>query len=126
MPDERGNEKKTEDATDETSLHAYKDGREEDVEGSIPDGDKGARDVTETGGATSGGPPAALGEEAESADDAEESDRGETADETPEPEEGSGEKGLGSESGGSGGASSPPNNPDSSTKGATKGTEGAV
>ncbi len=56
----------------------------------------------------------------------EETGKGKTADDTPEPDEGSGEKGLGSESGALGGEESPPNNPDPSTKGATKGTEGAI
>ena len=41
-------------------------------------------------------------------------------------DEDAGEKGLGSESGAVGGGESPPNNPDPSTKGATKGTEGAI
>ena len=48
-----------------------------------------------------------------------------TADDAPAEEE-IGEKGLGTESGASGGGKSPPNNPDPSTKGATKGTEGAL
>jgi len=41
-------------------------------------------------------------------------------------DEESGEKGLGSESGALGGEESPPHNPDPATKGATKGTEGAL
>jgi hypothetical protein len=114
MPDEKGKQagdQEESQETQETPLHAYRDGREEDVEGSIPDGDKGAADVTPTGGATSGGPsgtdPAAHGEEGRTADS----------------EEDEGDKGLGSETGGAGGADSPPTNADPSTKGATKGTE---
>ncbi len=56
----------------------------------------------------------------ESADENEKS-----VDDTPV-EEDEGDKGLGSESGAAGGGNSPPNNPDPSTKGATKGTEGAL
>ena len=128
MPDEKGTEKAEEDS--KTSLHAYKDGREEDVEGSIPSGDQDARESTNTGGATSGGPPAALGEEADLTDHEKNADR------TPEPGEDSegedaederpGGKGLGTESGAAGGANSPSNNPDPATKGATKGTKGAL
>ncbi|MDP9188444.1 MAG: hypothetical protein M3O25_04265 [Actinomycetota bacterium] len=55
-----------------------------------------------------------------------EDENGEKVDDTPVPEEGDGEKGLGSESGALGGEESPPHNPDPATKGATKGTEGAL
>jgi hypothetical protein len=116
MPDEKGSEKADTESTD-TPLHAYKEGREEDVEGTIPSGDPDADEATNTGGATSGGPPRSSGEETGSGPGGE----GETADDTPEPEEDSGEKGLGSEA-----EDVPPNNPDPSTKGATKGTEGAL
>jgi hypothetical protein len=118
MPDEQGKnpgDQEESQETQETPLHAYKDGREEDIEGSIPDGDKGTADVTPTGGATSGEEsgtdPAAHGSEGRSAD---------------EEDEGEGDKGLGSETGGAGGAESPPTNADPSTQGATKGTEGPL
>jgi hypothetical protein len=119
MPDEKGKTGGDEDTVPDTSLHAYKDGRGEDVEGSIPSGDEGTDDVTPTGGATSGGPPREGGGDAGSG-------RGETADDTSEPAGGSGAEGLGTESGAAGGAESPSDNPDPSTKGATKGTEGAT
>ncbi len=61
MPDEKGNTEGSEETIPQTPLHAYAEGREEDVEGSIPDGDKGAEDATKTGGATSGGPPREAG-----------------------------------------------------------------
>lgn len=112
MPDEKGSEKAENGESTETSLHAYKEGREEDVKGSIPSGAPDAEESTNTGGATAGGPPRSSEEETGS---------GETTDETPEPEEGSGEKGLGSEA-----EDVPPNNPDPSTKGATKGAKGAL
>jgi hypothetical protein len=35
MPDEQGNKTADEETLPETSLHAYKDGREEDVEGPL-------------------------------------------------------------------------------------------
>lgn len=115
MPDEKGSEKAENGESTDTSLHAYKEGREEDVKGSIPSGAPDAEESTNTGGATSGRPPRSSEEETGS---------GETTDETPEseePEEGSGEKGLGSEA-----EDVPPNNPDPSTKGATKGAKGAL
>jgi hypothetical protein len=116
MPDEKGSEKADTGSTD-TPLHAYKEGREEDVQGTIPSGDPDADEATNTGGATSGSPSRSSEEETGSG----RGGAGETADDTPEPEEGSGEKGLGSEA-----EDVPPNNPDPSTKGATKGTKGAL
>ena len=112
MPDQKGSEKAETGESTDTSLHAYKEGREEDVQGSIASGAPDAEESTNTGGATSGGPSRSSNEETGS---------GETMDETPEPEEGSGEKGLGSQA-----QDVPPNNPDPSTKGATKGTKGAL
>ena len=35
MPDEHGNAKADDDTAVETSLHAYKDGREEDIKGDV-------------------------------------------------------------------------------------------
>jgi hypothetical protein len=35
MPDEHGNTKADDDTAVETSLHAYKDGREEDIKGDV-------------------------------------------------------------------------------------------
>jgi hypothetical protein len=35
MPDEHGNTKPDDDTAVETSLHAYKDGREEDIKGDV-------------------------------------------------------------------------------------------
>jgi hypothetical protein len=35
MPDEHGNTKPDPEATPETSMHAYKDGREEDIKGDV-------------------------------------------------------------------------------------------
>ena len=63
MPDEKGNQP-NEEGTD-SSLHAYKEGREEDIEGKLNDtGEPDADQVENTGGATSGGPGgAADGEE---------------------------------------------------------------
>jgi hypothetical protein len=116
MPDEKGSEKADTESTD-TPLHAYKEGREEDVQGTIPSGDPDAEEATNTGGATSGGPLRSSEEETGSG----RGGGGETADDTPEPDEGSGEKGLGSEA-----EDVPPNNPDPSTKGATKGTKRAL
>ena len=58
-------------------------------------------------------------------DEASEGGGEQRSDDTPADEE-SGEKGLGSESGALGGEESAQNNPDPSTKGATKGTEGAL
>ncbi|MBA2545236.1 MAG: hypothetical protein H0V15_00025 [Solirubrobacterales bacterium] len=58
--------------------------------------------------------------------DATETEAAETDSDDNAVDEESGEKGLGSESGALGGEESPPNNPDPSTKGATKGTEGAL
>lgn len=55
----------------------------------------------------------------------EETDTDKSADDTPVADD-TGDKGLGTESGAAGGGESPPNNPDPSTKGATKGTEGAL
>ncbi|CAN5528404.1 hypothetical protein BH20ACT15_BH20ACT15_10450 [soil metagenome] len=66
--------------------------------------------------------PESKDSEQEAGDEAER----ESSDDTPVPDEDSGEEGLGTESGASGGGESPPNNPDPSTKGATKGTEGAL
>ena len=59
-------------------------------------------------------------------DQKEDGNRHRTVGDTPANKEGSGEMGLGSESGALGGGESPPNNPDPSTKGATKGTKGAL
>jgi hypothetical protein len=124
MPDEKGSEKADTDESTDTSLHAYKEGREEDVEGTIPSGVPDAEEATNTGGATSGGPPRSYEEEGTSPGHGGE---GETGDDTPEPEEGSGEKsgdkGLSSDSDAE---DVPPTNPDPSTKGTTKGTEGAL
>jgi hypothetical protein len=125
MRDEKGSEKADTDESTDTSLHAYKEGREEDVQGTIPSGAPDAEEATNTGGATSGGAPRS---DEEGSDEEEETSPGhggggETVDDTPEPEEGSGEKGLGSDSDVE---DVPPNNPDPSTKGATKGTEGAL
>lgn len=65
MPDEKGNESAgdTEEGTTDSPLHAYGEGREEDVEGSIPEGDQDPENTTNTGGATSGGPPRKAGDE---------------------------------------------------------------
>lgn len=124
MRDEKGSEKADTDESTDTSLHAYKEGREEDVQGTIPSGAPDAEEATNTGGATSGGPPRSDEEEETSPDHAGGGGGGgETMDDTPEPEEGSGEKGLGSDSDAE---DVPPNNPDPSTKGATKGTKGAL
>ncbi len=117
MPDPKENELANEETTPDTPLHAYKEGRDEDVEGDPqPEvGEEGDRDE---------GVGNPVGEhEGESAEDgggekAPESESGEEADE--------GEKGLGSESGAVGGGESAPTNPDPSTKGATKGTQGAL
>lgn len=107
MSDERGSEKADTESTD-TPLHAYKEGREEDVEGTIPSGDPDADEATKTGGATSGGPPGSSEEEADSGSEG----AGETSDDAPEPDQGSGEKGLGAK----GDDDPPPNNPDPSTQ----------
>jgi len=124
MRDEKGSEKADTDESTDTSLHAYKEGREEDVQGRIPSGAPDAEEATNTGGATSGGPPRSHEEEETSPGHAGGGEGGgETGDDTPEPEEGSGEKGLGSDSDAE---DVPPNNPDPSTKGATKGTKGAL
>jgi hypothetical protein len=130
MPDERG--KTTADAVQETALHAYKEGREEDVSGTMASGEQDAEAPTKTGGATSGGPPA-RGSESTGTDYSKvKKSAGEDQKEdgsrhrTPANKEESGELGLGSESGALGGGESPPNNPDPSTKGATKGTNGAL
>ena len=134
MPDERGNT--TADAVQETPLHAYKEGREEDVNGTMASGELDAEAPTKTGGATSGGPPARGSEstgtdyskvkKSAGEDQEEDGNRHRTVGDTPDNTEGSGEMGLGSESGALGGGKSPPNNPDPSTKGATKGTNGAL
>lgn len=123
MPDQKGKDKATDEDIPESSLHAYKSGEEDQVERPLNETGKPDTDqVKKTGGATSGGPGGA----ADGEEDPSEEDRSETdEDDTPEDEE-SGEKGLGSESGALGGEKSPPNNPDPSTKGATKGTEGAL
>ena len=124
MRDEKGSEKADTDESTDTSLHAYKEGREEDVQGTIPSGAPDADEATNTGGATSGGPPRSDEERETSPGHAGGGGGGgETVDDTPEPEEGSGEKGLGSDSDAE---DVPPNNPDPSTKGATKGTKGAL
>jgi hypothetical protein len=67
MPDEKDQSTadETEEGTPDTSQHAYKEGREEDVEGSIPSGDRDPEEATNTGGATSGGPPRKAGDEPE-------------------------------------------------------------
>lgn len=134
MPDEKGNT--TADAVQDTPLHAYKQGREEDVNGTMARGEQDAGALTKTGGATSGGPPARGSEstgtdyskvkKSAGEDQKEDGNRHRTVGDTPASKEGSGEMGLGSESGALGGGESPPNNPDPSTKGATKGTEGAL
>jgi hypothetical protein len=126
MPDERGNT--TADAVQETPLHAYREGREEDVSGTMASGEQDAEAPTKTGGATSGGPPAGTdysSKKSAGEDQEEDGDRQRTVGDTPANKEGSGEMGLGSESGALGGGESAPNNPDPSTKGATKGTKGA-
>jgi hypothetical protein len=115
MRDEKGSEKADTDESTDTSLHAYKEGREEDVQGTIPSGAPDAEEATNTGGATSGGPPRSYGEEETSSGHGGGS---ETGDDPAEPEEGSGAKGLSSDSDPE---DVPPNNPDPSTKGATKG-----
>src|SRR5512132_4398041 len=126
MPDEKGNT--TADAVQETPLHAYKEGREEDVSGTMASGEQDAEAPTKTGGATSGGPPT-RGSESTGTDYSKvKKTAGEDQKEdgnrhrTPAHKEESGEMGLGSESGALGGGESPPNIPDPSTKGATKGT----
>jgi hypothetical protein len=117
MPDESG--KTTADAVQETPLHAYKEGREEDVNGTMASGERDAEAPTKTGGATSGGPPA-------TGADSTGTDYSKVEKSAGEDQKEDGETGLGSESGALGGGESPPNNPDPSTKGATKGTEGAL
>ena len=59
MPDEKGQDKATDEDVPESSLHAYKSGEEDEVEG--PHNDTGKPDadadaIKKTGGATSGGP----------------------------------------------------------------------
>jgi len=65
MPDEKGKDTASEEDVPESSLHAYKSGEEEEIEGKLNDtGEADADAVTKTGGATSGGPGgAADGEE---------------------------------------------------------------
>lgn len=122
MPDQKGKDKATDEDIPESSLHAYKSGEDDQVERPLNESGKPDTDeVKKTGGATSGGPGGAAEEALSETDE----------DDTPVNEESgddeeSGEKGLGSESGALGGEESPPNNPDPSTKGATKGTEGAL
>jgi hypothetical protein len=118
MPDQKGKDKATDEDIPDSSLHAYKSGEEDEVERPLNEtGEPDADEVKKTGGATSGGPgDAADGEEDTPADE----------EDTPDDDEETGGKGLGSESGALGGEKSPPNNPDPSTKGATKGTEGAL
>jgi hypothetical protein len=103
MPDPKDNELADKEQTPDTPLHAYKEGRDEDVEGDPhPEvGEEGDKDE---------GVGNPVGEK--------ERDGGDASD--------AGEKGLGSESGASGGEESPPGNADPSTKGATKGTEEAL
>jgi hypothetical protein len=117
MPDERGNT--TADAVKETPLHAYKEGRQEDVSGTMANGEQDAEAPTKTGGATSGGPPARGSESTGT-------DYSKVKKSAGEDQKEDGEMGLGSESGALGGGESAPNNPDPSTKGATKGTKGAL
>lgn len=59
MPDEKGQNKAPDEDVPESSLHAYKSGEEDEVEGPLndtgkPDADADA--IKKTGGATSGGP----------------------------------------------------------------------
>ena len=65
MPDEKNNVLADEEEVPSTPLHAYEEGREEDIEGNLEVGeDEGAEGVENTGGSTSGGPGgAAEGEE---------------------------------------------------------------
>ena len=57
MPDEEGNEKIEGEEAPSTPLHAHAEGREDDIEGGMPDDDEQDADQAEkTGGATSGGP----------------------------------------------------------------------
>jgi hypothetical protein len=57
MPDEKGKNKATDEDVPESSLHAYKSGEEDEVEGPLNDTGKPDADaVKKTGGATSGGP----------------------------------------------------------------------
>ena len=57
MPDEKGKDTSTEESIPDTSLHAYKDEKEEQIQGPFNDGgDADADQVKNTGGATSGGP----------------------------------------------------------------------
>jgi hypothetical protein len=63
MPDEQGESQADAEKLPETSQHAYKDGREDQIEGSIPEGDQDPENATNTGGATSGGPPREAGQQ---------------------------------------------------------------
>jgi hypothetical protein len=65
MPDEEGKDTSTEESIPDTSLHAYKDEKEDQIEGPLnEEGEPDADQVKNTGGATSGDPGgAADGEE---------------------------------------------------------------
>jgi hypothetical protein len=72
MPDEKDNINATdvdEESTTDTPLHAYKEGREEDIEGEMPRDKEDPKEATDrakkSGGATSGGPPREAGQPAE-------------------------------------------------------------
>jgi hypothetical protein len=57
MPDEQGQDITPEEETPDTSLHAYSEGEEDQIEGDLnEEGDADADQVENTGGATSGGP----------------------------------------------------------------------
>ncbi len=117
MPDPKENKLANEETTPDTPLHAYKEGRDEDVVGDPhPEvGEEGDRDEGV------GNPVGESGDEdadEAGAKKAPKSESGEEADE--------GEKGLGSESNAVGGGESATTNPDPSTKGATKGTQEAL
>ncbi len=66
MPDEKGKDITPDEEMPDTSLHAYKDEKEDQIEGPFNDeGEADADQVKNTGGATSGGP----GGEADGEDD---------------------------------------------------------